>query len=148
MKYNRSIQIVLFVATVSAYCECASFGIKNTSACTTLVPLHGNSISQTSIPPVLIIPHSITIVRGQQMKITIHSVASNYTFKGFLIQARAVSTSSEILGKFFAPKGSSVKIMACGGSFATVSHADPSPKSSFQLQWKSPANFRGSIKFL
>jgi len=113
-----------------------------------MMPLHGNSVTQTSIPPVLILPHSITIARGQQLKITIQNVASNYTFKGFLIQARADSKSNEILGYFLSPADSSVKIMACGNSYSTVSQADPSQKSNILLYWRAPTHFRGSIKFL
>lgn len=115
------------------YNNCVSFGIKNTKACSTMMPLHGNSVTQTSIPPVLILPHSITIARGQQMKITIQNVASNYTFKGFLIQARADSKSNEILGHFHSPADSSVKIMACGNFNSTISEAVPSQKSKIIL---------------
>lgn len=150
MKHNQSTalcEILLFMASANTYCYCASFGIKNTSACITMVPIHGNSISQTSIAPVLILPHSITIARGQQMKITIQSVASNYTFKGFLIQARAVSKSDEILGKFLNPADTYVKIMACGDSYSTVSHGDPSPKLNPVLRWRAPVHFRGFLKF-
>lgn len=141
-------KIFLLMILSNTYCNCASFGIKNTTACFTMIPLHGNSVTQTSIPPVLILPHSITIARGQQLKITIQNVASNYTFKGFLIQARADSKSNEILGHFLSPADSSVKIMACGNSYSTVSQADPSQKSNILLYWRAPTHFRGSIKFL
>jgi hypothetical protein len=112
-----------------------------------MTPEHEGFSPQTSIAPVQLLPHSIAIKSGQQMKISVRSVASNYTFKGLLIQARAEAPSREIFGNFAAPTDNSLKLMVCGGSYSTLVHADPTPKSNLLLVWKAPTNFRGFIRF-
>lgn len=139
----------VFLGLINADCQCLPNGVSN-SSCLSMMPNHGNFAPKTSIAPVQILPQSITIIRGQQMKITVRSVASNYTFKGFLIQARAVSQSNEILGTFIAPllNGENIaKTMLCGHADSTVSHGNSLPKSNFVLTWKSPVNYRGHVRF-
>lgn len=122
--------------------ESRSFGVSNI-ACYNMTPLHGDNVAADSIAPVQIIPHAIKINRGQQMKVSLRSVESNYTFRGFFLQARG--HANQILGNFIVQNGT--KVIDCANSYSTVTHADPSLKSTLVLVWKAPSNYRGGFRF-
>lgn len=124
--------------------EGRSFAVSSV-ACSNMTPAHGDFEAQSSIGTVQIIPQTIRVNRGQQIKVTLRSVSSNFTFRGYFIQARATK-NSEILGNFVGG-ASSHKIMVCGNSFSTATHSDPSLKSYELLTWKAPSNFRGYLRF-
>lgn len=123
--------------------HCRSAGVSNV-ACQNMTPIHGSSVPQESIARVQIVPHAYRLKRGQQLKVSLRAVSSNFTFRGFMIQARNVQ-SNEILGNFL--PFSDAKIMACGNSFSTASHSNPTAKSVQLLLWRAPANFRGYVRF-
>jgi hypothetical protein len=144
----RAVQkLLILLELINAYCYGRSNGVRST-ACMSMAPEHDDYAPQSSIAPVQVLPHSIAMKRGQQLKITVRSVAANYTFRGVLVQARAEpSSSASIVGSFAAPSDSALKTMACGGAHSTITHADPTPKSHLLLLWKAPADFRGAIRF-
>lgn len=131
----------ILVSLASALCRSA--GVSNV-ACQNMTPIHGSSVPQESIARVQIVPHSYRLKRGQQIKVSLRAVSSNFTFRGFMIQARNVQ-SNEILGSFLPI--SDAKIMACGNSFSTASHSNPRAKTVELLLWKAPTNFRGYVRF-
>lgn len=120
-----------------------SFAVSNV-ACQNMTPIHGNIEPQISISRVQVLPHAVKVNRGKFVKVSLLSLSENSTFRGFLVQARAVD-SNLIVGNFIANDDS--KVIACGNSYSTASHSNPSLKSTQILTWKAPTDFRGHIRF-
>ncbi|KAG5674315.1 hypothetical protein PVAND_004292 [Polypedilum vanderplanki] len=140
------LKLLIYFVLINTYCYGRSNGVRDT-ACDSMIPEHDHYTSHSSIAPIQVLPHTISITRGQQMKITIQSVAKNYIFKGIFIQARAESLSNQILGSFTSPTDNSLKTMVCGSSNSAIVHADSTLKSNLLLIWKAPTDFRGFIRF-
>lgn len=129
-------------ATISVISS-RSYAVSNV-ACQNMTPIHGSFEPQFSVAKVQVMPHAVKIKRGQLIKVSLLSLSSDSTFRGFLVQARAVQ-SNMIVGNFLASDES--KVIACGNSYSTASHSNPSLKSTQVLSWKAPTDFRGYIKF-
>jgi hypothetical protein len=108
-----------------------------------MFPFHGNADAQNYMALVQIVPHAIRVNRGQLLKVTLRSVVANYTFRGFLVEAR--SQSNAILGNFM--PNQNIKVFTCENSYSAACHADPSGKSEQLLTWKAPRDYRGSVYF-
>lgn len=120
-----------------------SFAVSNV-ACQNMTPVHGSLEPQITLARVQVIPHAVKLRRGQEIIVSLLSLTSNSSFRGFLVQARTTE-SNAIVGNFLARAGA--KVIVCGNSYSTASHSDPSLKSSQRLTWKAPIDFRGYIRF-
>lgn len=136
--FNNFCVLIAFISSTHS----RSFGVSNV-ACQNMTPIHANNVPQETMARVQIIPHTIKVRRGQQIKISLRSVASNYTFRGFFIQARG--PADRILGNFLAQ--GNIKIIPCSDSYSTATHSDPSMKASLLLVWKAPLDYRGDFRF-
>lgn len=116
----------------------------SSAACQNMTPIHGVE-PQISIANVQVVPHAMRLKRGQEVKVTLRAISKGYAFRGFLVQARDVSTNN-ILGNFLSG-GDEMKVMVCGDSYSTASHSNPSQKSTQVLRWKAPSDFRGFVRF-
>lgn len=125
------------------YLQFSTMNICSNVACQNMTPIHGEILAQISVAKTQIVPHAIKLRRGQQLKLSLRTVATDFTYRGFLIQAR--SSTNQVLGNFIQTEG--VKVMECGNSFSTASHSEPSPKSNHLLIWKAPNNFQGYFRF-
>lgn len=136
--FNHFCVLIAFISSTHS----RSFGVSNV-ACQNMTPIHANNVPQDTMARVQIIPHAIKVKRGQQIKISLRSVESNYTFRGFFIQARG--PADRILGHFLAQDNT--KIIPCSDSYSTATHSDPSLKASLLLVWKAPIDYRGGFRF-
>lgn len=123
--------------------EARSYAVTN-AVCQNMTPAHGSIEPQISIARMQIVPHAFRVRRGQQIKVSLLRVTTDFNYRGFLIQARSV-LSDEIVGNFLSTE--EMKVMACGNSYSTASHANPTPKTGQVLIWKAPSDFVGSIRF-
>ena len=133
----------VFLAFTTDFSSGRSYAV-STIACQNMTPIHGVD-PQTSIPKVQVLPHVMRLNRGQQIKVSLQTVTPGSTFRGFLVQARDVITN-KILG-FFLSDNNEMKVMVCGDSYSTVSHSNPSQKSTQILTWRAPSDFRGFVRF-
>lgn len=138
----KALQLLLITLGLD-FTQARSYGVSNV-ACQNMTPNHGGTEAQISIAKVQILPHLFNVSRGKQVKISLQSISSNSSFRGFMIQARG-ERNNEVLGIFLST--SEAKVMVCGNSYSTASHSNPLSKSLVELLWKAPTNFRGAVRF-
>lgn len=135
----RFLSFLLFLNSAQA----RSYGVSDV-VCQNMTPVHGQIEPQLSIARVQVLPHAFKVRRGQRLKVTLQVVSNDFTFRGFLIQARDLQTG-ETVGNFVT--SGKIKVMVCGKSFSTATHANPTSKSSELLLWNAPSDFRGFVRF-
>ncbi|CRK94859.1 CLUMA_CG008351, isoform A [Clunio marinus] len=142
MKSFKFFVIILFVNYSHSFS-----GGAGSDSCTTLVPRHGSHQPQTSSPPFLIVLSTTSIQQGQNMTITLENTTQTSSFRGFMIQARTVAATPQIIGTFFV--NGLVRHVTCSdvplGSVAT--HTNAKPKTKVDLTWQAPFDIYGLINF-
>jgi hypothetical protein len=118
-----------------------SFSV-STSACFSMTPEHGNSVPQTSVAKIQIVPHQIKINRGQDVKVSLQRTSNN-SFRGFFVQARNIN-NNEIVGSFVSRDHN---VISCYSPSSTAIHRNPSAKENQMLIWKAPKHFSGYVRF-
>lgn len=90
---------------------------------------------------------SSTVKQGDTLTVTIQSLDENYSFRGFIIQARNRADDTKVIGKFRVADG--IRTMDCeelpADSVAT--HTNSGPKSKVHVQWIAPKTFLGLVIF-
>lgn len=118
------------------------------SRCTNLLPNHGSFVPQESLSPFSILLSKTEIKDGERMQIAILSPTSQRPFRGFFIQARALSDDANIVGEFVhIDISSDYNLLNCSGAGTTATNANNNLRNSLVLEWQAPEYFIGSIRF-
>ncbi|XP_070501842.1 putative ferric-chelate reductase 1 homolog [Chironomus tepperi] len=140
------IHIVFIITAQINLLQCLPQGAPQ-SACSTLMPIHGNNIpALTSEPLFRISPQSDVLGQRQKMRVEINSVISDLTIKGFMIQARSLQDGS-VIGEFSPPQDRLTKTIDCGNVGNTATHSSTELKRNVVLEWNAPTDFIGDIVF-
>jgi hypothetical protein len=139
----NQIFIVFFVAAIAALTSSYPTGAPP-SACENLVPRHGNHQPQTSLPPVRIVLSQDKVRPGETIDVKVEGIDSDYTFKGFVIQARNAETN-KLVGTMEVEDGNS-HVLDCNGS-NSVTQSNIELKNSVSVRWTAPAT-AGDVKIL
>lgn len=138
---------VIFVAIFSVeYALSFSTGA-GTTACGTLMPSHGGILPQQTLPPVTITRSAENVQQGQTLTLTITSNDANFSFRGFIVQARTLANEPEVVGRFIITDG--MRAVNCQTLPATsvATHTSNNDKTSVTLQWQAYTNSLGLINF-
>ncbi|KAK4883790.1 hypothetical protein RN001_000061 [Aquatica leii] len=105
-----------------------------------MMPQHGGGLkAQTSKSP-----YEITALpRNDHVLVTIKSPL-DFPLEGLMLQARM--PNGELAG-VFEPTRNDVHTIQCTNNHDTVTHNEPSPKSSVDVKWKPPSGYQGVITF-
>lgn len=147
LKMTRNILVIFAVLAFCKNSHQHSRGAPE-SRCTTLAPGHGVHGSQEFPSPFDIIP-SVDVIRpGDKMSVEIKSVEGDRSFRGFLLQARTLTTPFEIVGQFQEQQPSSVNFLDCSGGLRTaITHTTNADFTSRTFEWMAPTEFEGSVRF-
>lgn len=115
------------------------------TACTTLLPVHSNILPEATQSLFRIEPQASVVGQGQILRIEIPSDIPSLSFKGFIIHA--ITPNGRVVGRFASSADGLVKLIDCGGSQNTATHANTSPKVDFGLDWQAPSDYIGDIMF-
>lgn len=124
------------------------FGLPNgapESTCSTLMPVHSNIPPEATQSLFQIVPQASAVGQGQILRVEIPSEIPSLAFKGFMIHAR--TPTGRVVGRFASSADGLVKLINCGGSQTTATHANTSPKVDFGLDWQAPTDYIGDIIF-
>lgn len=115
------------------------------STCSTLLPVHSNIPPEATQSLFQVVPQASAVGQGQILRIEIPSEIPSLAFKGFIIHAR--TPNGRVVGRFAASADGLVKLIDCGGTQNTATHANTSPKVDFGLDWQAPTDYLGDIIF-
>jgi hypothetical protein len=116
-------------------------------ACFTMAPQHGDNVAQTTASPVAFswnktLASGSVVPPGQYLEVSLEPAAGT-VFKGFMIQARAVSgpatgkaSSQELVGTFLG--GDTHKTLNCSGPADTATHMNSDDKHYVKVIWVAP----------
>ncbi|XP_030832179.1 sushi, von Willebrand factor type A, EGF and pentraxin domain-containing protein 1 isoform X2 [Strongylocentrotus purpuratus] len=152
MEYHKSISflrtfILSFVYLALSVKETQSYSSgAPLDACTTLTPGHGYT-PQTSTSPFTITPQFRNYGPSTQMQVNL-TTTSGISFKGFMVQARVVGTSTPV--GIFSDTSSVGQRINCPGGFAnTLTHINNDPKTLVSAMWTGPSDINGAdIEFV
>uniref|UniRef100_UPI00398EF1E2 putative ferric-chelate reductase 1 isoform X2 n=1 Tax=Pristiophorus japonicus TaxID=55135 RepID=UPI00398EF1E2 len=139
--------LVFITVTFPLYVLGYSHG-RVSSVCASMVPSHG-STEQTSAAPYQITANSSTFNPGDTITVTLKSNSGD-NFKGFLLEARAAGSSSDLmpLGTFSTSLAAQTLNCNVGGithQNSAVSHTSGSVKTQIVVTWIAPDT--GNIEF-
>lgn len=136
-------KLIFLLTAVVIFASCYPTGAP-AEVCISMMPSHGVAAQNTPAPFQVSVPHQVK--QGETVTVKIENSEPGFTFRGFIIQARAVETKA-VVGKFLITEN--MKTVACPtlpvDSVAT--HTSPTEKSSLDLQWVAPINFSGPVVF-
>lgn len=135
---------VVFSAFLIETCVAYSTGAP-LSACHSLIPGHGGTLPQTSLPPFTITASASSVKQNDVVNVDI--VSATTPFRGFLLQARSVESPERIVGHFEPPADNLFQLMSCTGTDDTATHTSRGPKNHISLQWLAPSDFVGAVVF-
>ncbi|OCT82925.1 putative ferric-chelate reductase 1 [Xenopus laevis] len=122
----------IYFATVSGYPSG-----KISASCDTMLPVHGNSATQTAPSPYFITVSTNTFSTGDIITVTLQSSAGS-SFKGFLLEARTVG-GDRTTGSFTIRDGNTQALPCSAGASSAVSHTSSTIKTSITTSWTAPA---------
>ncbi|XP_061489771.1 putative ferric-chelate reductase 1 isoform X2 [Rhineura floridana] len=106
-----------------------------TEACNSMLPIHGDSVSQTSLPPYAISISNTSFTPGDE--ITVSLTASNdSSFKGFLLQAQA--TGDNVVGSFRILDPNTQGLVCNDIQNSSLSHTNKKNKKNITAIWIAP----------
>ncbi|OCT85248.1 hypothetical protein XELAEV_18023413mg [Xenopus laevis] len=129
----------IYFATISGY---PSGQIS--ASCNSMLPIHGNSVSQTTPSPYSITVSKNTFSTGDIITVTLQS-SSGSSFKGFLLEAQTVG-GDQTIGYFTIRDGNTQALSCSAGAASAVSHTSSTIKTSITTSWTAPAG-TGPIYF-
>jgi len=117
------------------------------NACSNLTPRHGPG-PQTSPAPFSVTPIQTNVVPGGAITLRIKATQNGESFKGFMVQATALSNQQNNgIGRFInAPQGA--QLLSCvSGLENSITHGDSRLKTTLDVTWQAPLDFEGDIEF-
>ncbi|KAK7790342.1 hypothetical protein R5R35_006853 [Gryllus longicercus] len=112
--------------------------------CTTLLPRHSDNVPRAGPSPFAL--SAAQGARGEPLNVTITS-RQGFPYKGFILQARAADDLMPI-GTFVVHDSQNTQTIACfGEDHNTVTHSNPSEKTSTTFEWTPPVDFNGQVIF-
>lgn len=115
------------------------------TTCGDLTPHHSNIQPEATQSLFQVIPQSTAVGQGQILRIEVPSSIPQLSFKGFIIHAR--TPNGRVVGRFASSADGLVKLIDCGGTQNTATHANTNPKVDFGLDWQAPTDYLGDIIF-
>lgn len=109
------------------------------------MPVHSNILPEATKSLFRIESQALVVGQGQILRIEIPSDIPSLSFKGFIIHA--LTPNGRVVGRFASSADGLVKLIDCGGSQNTATHANTSPKTDFGLDWQAPNDYIGDIIF-
>lgn len=117
-----------------------------TTACEHMTPGHAGILPQSSAAPITIAMSTETLEQGQSMQLTLQA-DDDFSFKGFMVQARSLTVIPQVVGRFhFRPGMRAVDCVDLPTS-SVFTHVSSVPKTRVQLVWEAPSDFIGFITF-
>ncbi|XP_053549697.1 putative ferric-chelate reductase 1 [Bombina bombina] len=138
---TKQFLLICFAGCFSPLCGYPSGGISD--ACDTMLPVHGNSRTQTSTAPYSITVSADKFNPGDTIKVTIRTDSSS--FKGFLLEARSIG-GDRILGTFTVTDPNTQGLSCSGGPNSAISHTSATAKTQVTANWKAPIG-AGPVRF-
>ncbi|CAM4711306.1 putative ferric-chelate reductase 1 isoform X2 [Lepidochelys kempii] len=135
--------LFLFCAVFSARVLGFPHG-KISPACDSMLPSHGNSVSQTTSAPYRISISSTSFDPGNKITVTLQAI-DNSNFKGFLLQARAVRGDG-IVGTFQIIDPNTQGILCNQIQNSAMSHTNRNSKQNVTAIWVAPPG-TGNVQF-
>ncbi|XP_037763496.2 putative ferric-chelate reductase 1 isoform X1 [Chelonia mydas] len=117
---------------------------KISPACDSMLPSHGNSVSQTTSAPYRISISSTSFDPGNKITVTLQAI-DNSSFKGFLLQARAVRGDG-IVGTFQIIDPNTQGILCNQIQNSAMSHTNRNSKQNVTAIWVAPPG-TGNVQF-
>ncbi|XP_030429731.1 putative ferric-chelate reductase 1 isoform X2 [Gopherus evgoodei] len=117
---------------------------KINAACDSMLPSHGNFVSQTTAAPYRISISSSSFDPGNKITVTLQGIDSS-TFKGFLLQARAVSGDG-IVGTFQIIDPNTQGLLCNQVENSSMSHTNRNSKQNVTTIWVAPSG-TGNVQF-
>ncbi|XP_024073799.2 putative ferric-chelate reductase 1 [Terrapene carolina triunguis] len=139
-----------WVSCLSLFCAVFSARVlgfpdgKINPACDSMLPSHGNFVSQTTSAPYGISISSTSFDPGNKITVTLQGI-DNSTFKGFLLQARAVSGDG-IVGTFQIIDPNTQGLLCNQVQNSSMSHTDRNSKQNVTAIWVAPSG-TGNVQF-
>lgn len=143
---SRNILVLFAVLAVCKNSHQHSRGAPE-SRCETLTPSHTGLGSQAFPSPFEIIPSVDAIRPGDKMTVEIRSGEVDRSFRGFLLQARTLTTPFQIVGQFQEEQPTSVNFLDCSGLRTSITHNSSAEFTSRTFEWMAPTEFEGSVRF-
>nr|XP_006119892.2 putative ferric-chelate reductase 1 isoform X1 [Pelodiscus sinensis] len=113
-------------------------------ACDSMLPVHDNSVSQTTSAPYKISISNTSFDPGNKITVTLQTI-DNSSFEGFLLQARAVRGNS-IVGTFQIIDPNTQGLLCNQLENSSVSHTSSSRKQYVTAVWVAPSG-TGNVQF-
>ncbi|KAJ8270316.1 hypothetical protein GJAV_G00112890 [Gymnothorax javanicus] len=112
-----------------------------------MMPRHGSSTPQTTMPPFTISTSKSTYSPGDTLMVTLKATSSSQ-FEGFMLQAR-VGGSTDPVGSFPSFNSSIARTLDCNNSpNSTISHRSANNLRTLEATWEAPSNSTpGDIMF-
>lgn len=108
-------------------------------SCESMLPNHAPFVPQFGVPPIDIIVSKWAVFPNEKIDVTIRvnqSIAADFQFLGFLVQARPLSEDIPI-GRFY--PANEVQTINCFGMIqSAVTHTDRNPKTEIVFEWEAP----------
>ncbi|XP_058622044.1 putative ferric-chelate reductase 1 [Onychostoma macrolepis] len=116
------------------------------AVCGSMTPGHGSNIAQSSSAPFTVTADKTTFKEGDQITVSLNNQSADQ-FKGFMLQARQVGSSTPI--GTFNVTDINVQFLSCDGvANSSVSHTSNRNKSSIEAKWTAPTSGQlGDIEF-
>nr|XP_055037978.1 putative ferric-chelate reductase 1 isoform X2 [Misgurnus anguillicaudatus] len=119
------------VGTVHMYPDGQVSGV-----CSSMVPAHSSSSTQTSSSPYTITATPTSFNSGDEITVTL---SGSVNFKGFMLQAYKAGTNTPI-GTFTVTNNQAQGLTCSGVANSAVSQTSKSGKTSIQVKWKAPTS--------
>ncbi|XP_032660865.1 putative ferric-chelate reductase 1 isoform X2 [Chelonoidis abingdonii] len=117
---------------------------KISAACDSMLPNHGNFVSQTTSAPYRISISSTSFDPGNKITVTLQGIDGS-TFKRFLLQARAVSGDG-IVGTFQIIDPNTQGLLCNQVQNSSASHTNRNSKQNVTAIWVAPSG-TGNVQF-
>ncbi|XP_077189016.1 putative ferric-chelate reductase 1 isoform X2 [Paroedura picta] len=112
-------------------------------ACNSMLPIHGNSIPQTSPPLYAISVSSTAFNPGDEITVSLTAM-NNSSFKGFLLQAQAIGGDAAV-GEFRIITPYTQGLVCNNIQNSSVSHTDKRNKETISAVWVAPPDLKHVI---
>lgn len=139
---------VIFVAICFVQCALSFMTGGGTSACETLMPNHGDAVPQITQAPVTITQSHSNIPQGGYLTVTVTSSAADFSFRGFMVQARSLQTNKRVIGRFVVNAGMRTVNCPTLPASSVATHTTNDDRTSFTFIWQAYTDYLGPFNFL
>ncbi|KAK2150640.1 hypothetical protein LSH36_397g02007 [Paralvinella palmiformis] len=139
-----SLLCLVCVSTILGFGTDPEFG---RSACLHLYPSGHEGEPQSTPSPYVVTVSGNSYNPGDLLIVTISSIDGRTPFRGFILQARSDEDPEQKVGDFIPNDNAKINCVVEGFGGKTVTHVDPSEKTSLSVTWIAPALAAGDVQF-